>query len=115
MSTLHNNHRKRLAALTSFIAAMFAFPAFGNIEVEVRGLEESMRANVMAYLSFERYKDSDDLSPEFVERLQERSELEGGIALRPFGYYEPEVKTDVRRENGSGQNYRVTITVIPGK
>jgi len=115
MSTLHNNHRKRLAALTSFIAAMFAFPAFGNIEVEVRGLEESIRANVMAYLSFERYKNSDDLSPEFVERLQERTEREVRTAMRPFGYYEPEVKTDVHREGGNLENYRVTITVIPGK
>jgi len=115
MPTSYNKHRKRLAALTSCIVALLASPAFGSIVVEVRGLEESMRANVMAYLSFERYKDSGDLSPEFVERLQERSEREVGIALRPFGYYEPEVKTDVRRETGSGQNYRVTITVIPGK
>src|SRR5262245_52422934 len=101
MSTLHNNHRKRLAALTSCIVALLAAPASASIEVEVRGLEESIRANVMAYLSFERYKDSDDLSPEFVERLQERTEREVATALRPFGYYEPTVKTDVRRQNGN--------------
>ena len=47
-----------------------------GVEVEVRGVDEDIRANVLAYLSFERYKNSDDLSPEFVERLQERSERE---------------------------------------
>ena len=59
-------------------------------QIEVRGVGEDIRANVLAYLSFERYKNSDDLSPEFVERLQERSEREVRRRLRPFGYYEPD-------------------------
>src|SRR5262245_59620827 len=118
MPTLHNNHRTRLAAISllTFVVAQFAMPAFAGIEVEVRGVEEEIRDNVLAYLSFERYKASDDLSPEFVERLQERTEREVRLALRPFGYYEPTVTSEVKREGSSGdQNYRVTITVTPGK
>ncbi|HET9864884.1 MAG TPA: BamA/TamA family outer membrane protein [Steroidobacteraceae bacterium] len=98
------------------VNALLAVPAFGGLEVEVRGVEqEDIRNNVLAYLSFERYKDSDDLSPEFVERLQERSEREVRSALRPFGYYEPTVTTQVVRENGKDQDYRVTVNVVPGK
>jgi translocation and assembly module TamA len=117
MPTLHNNHRIRLPAipLLTMVVALLAAPAFGGLEVEVRGVEEDIRTNVLAYLSFERYKESDDLSPEFVERLQERSEREVRSALRPFGYYEPSVTTEVKRENGTGQNYRITVTVVPGK
>ena len=118
MPTLHNNHRKRLPAISllSLVVAQLASPAPAGIEVEVRGVEEDIRANVLAYLSFERYKESDDLSPEFVERLQERSEREVRLALRPFGYYEPTVTSDVKREGtGSEQDYRVIITVTPGK
>ena len=85
MSTLHNNHRTRLPAFTSILALLTA-PALAGVEVEVRGVEEQIRNNVLAYISFERYKNSDDLSPEFVERLQERSEREVSLALRPFGY-----------------------------
>jgi translocation and assembly module TamA len=115
MPTLPNNPRPRLTALKLFFVALLAAPAFGNIQVEVRGVEESIRANVMAYLSFERYKASDDLSPEFVERLQERTEREVQLAMRPFGYYEPSVKTEVRREGSSEQNYRVTIAIVAGQ
>jgi translocation and assembly module TamA len=117
MSTLQKNHRARFAALSFLtLVAQFASSAYGGVQVEVRGVEENIRANVLAYLSFERYKNSDDLSPEFVERLQERSEREVRLAMRPFGYYEPTVTSEVRREgSGSEQNYRVTITVIPGK
>jgi translocation and assembly module TamA len=119
MSTSHHNHRTRPSAFTllSLLVALLASPAFGAVEVEVRGVEdEQIRANVLAYLSFERYKDSDDLSPEFVERLQERSEREVSLALRPFGYYEPKVSTEVRRSGGGNeQNYRVVVNVVPGE
>ena len=118
MPTLHNNHRKRLPAISllSLVVAQLASPALAGVTVEVRGVEEDIRANVLAYLSFERYKESDDLSPEFVERLQERSEREVRLAMRPFGYYEPTIASDVKREGtGSEQDYRVIITVTPGK
>ena len=118
MPTLHHNHRSRLTALTliSLVVAHLAAPAFGKIEVEVHGVGEDIRANVLAYLSFERYKESDDLSPEFVERLQERAEREVRLALRPFGYYEPKVKSDVRRTgSGNDQDYQVAITIEPGQ
>ena len=118
MPTSQNSQRTRLPAITllTLVVAQFAAPAFGAIEVEVRGVGEDVRANILAYLSFERYKSSDDLSPEFVERLQERSQREVRSAMRPFGYYEPVVKSEVHRDgSGTDQNYRVIITVDPGK
>jgi translocation and assembly module TamA len=117
MSTLQNIQRTRLPglALVSLLIASAA-PALAGIEVEVHGVDESVHANVLAYLSFERYKSSDDLSPEFVERLQERSEREVRSALRPFGFYEPAVRSEVRREgDGDEQNYRVILNITPGE
>jgi len=116
MSTLQNNQRISLARLT-IVSLLFATSsAFADIEVEVLGVDEAVQSNVLAYLSFERYKSSDDLTPEFVERLQERSEREVRTALRPFGFYEPTVQSNVRREGGgSEQNYLVTITITPGE
>jgi len=118
MSTLHFSQRARRAALTFFalVVAQLATRAFAGVQVEVRGVEEQIRANVLAYLSFERYKNSDDLSAEFMERLQERAEREVRAALRPFGYYEASVACEVHPESGNGeQNYRVVVTVTPGE
>jgi translocation and assembly module TamA len=116
MSTLQNNQRTRLTRLTILSLLACNAPAIADIEVEVLGVDEAVQANVLAYLSFERYKSSDDLTAEFVERLQERSEREVRAALRPFGFYEPRVESQVRREGGGDeQNYHVTITVTPGK
>jgi translocation and assembly module TamA len=119
MPTLPIKPRPRLALLTLLTlgaAALLAAPAGAGVQVDVRGVGEDIRANVLAYLSFERYKNSDDLSPEFVERLQERCEREVRGAMRPFGFYEPTVTSEVKREGSGGdQNYRVTINITPGK
>lgn len=119
MPTLQNNYCSRLAAL-AFLAlglAQIPAPVWSGVAVEVRGIddEQGMRSNVLAYLSFERYKNSDDLSQDFVDRLQERSEREVRAALRPFGFYEPTVKSDVKHEaSGNEQNYRVILTITRG-
>jgi len=118
MPTLQIKLCPRLPAVTllALVLAQLATPANAGVQVEVRGVGEDIRANVLAYLSFERYKNSNDLSPEFVERLQERSEREVRGALRPFGFYEPVVTSEVKREGSGGdQNYRVAISITPGK
>jgi translocation and assembly module TamA len=118
MPTLQIKLCPRLCAFAMFaLLAPFATRVDAGIQVEVRGpISDDERRNVLAYLSFERYKNSDDLSQDFVERLQERSEREARGALRPFGYYEPQIASDVKKEgSGSEQNYRVVITVTPGK
>ena len=108
--------RLAVATLLALVLAQLTAPANAGVQVEVRGVSDDIRANVLAYLSFERYKNSNDLSPEFIERLQERSEREVRGALRPFGYYEPTVTSEVKREGGGGdQNYRVIINVTPGQ
>ena len=93
MPTFQFNSRPRLVvvSLLSLWLTQLATPARAEIKVEVTGVAEDVRLNILAYLSFERYKVSDDLSLDFIERLQERTELEVRSAMRPFGFYEPTV------------------------
>jgi translocation and assembly module TamA len=87
--------------------------ARANIDIEVRGVDEELRSNVLAYLSFERYKRSDDLSRDTLERLHERVEREVQSALRPFGYYEPQVQSSLTEQTHG--DWRVTIDITPGR
>jgi translocation and assembly module TamA len=118
MPTLQNNNRPRhfAATLLALLLAQFAVPVPAEVRVEVHGVPDDIRNNILAYLSFERYKKSDDLSPEVVERLQERCEREVRAAMRPFGFYEPKVTSEVRREGGGDTvNYEVIINITPGE
>ncbi len=89
-------------------------PALGaGVTVEVRGVDDEVRDNVLAYLSFERYrKGGVDLNADTVERLHNRVEREVDAALRPFGYYEPKVESSVT-DLGHG-DWRVVIDIAPG-
>src|SRR6185312_11001178 len=87
--------------------------ACANIDVEIHGVEEQLRANVLAYLSFERYKKRTDLSADTVERLHSRVEREVQSALKPFGYYEPTVESEVQ-DLGHG-DWRVIVNIKLGK
>lgn len=100
--------RAPLAALCLLATAH----ARAGIDVEVRGVNDQLTKNVLAYLSFQRYKDSSDLTADTIERLHGRVEREVRAALRPFGYYAPEVHSVVTNE-GHG-NWQVTVDIKPG-
>ncbi len=112
------HHHRRPCALTTWGVALclllcLSRPAHAGVDVEIRGIEDPLRANVLAYLSFERYKRSDDVSRDTLERLHNRVDREVQSALRPFGYYEPHVHselTEVKRGD-----WHVTIDIDPGK
>jgi translocation and assembly module TamA len=100
--------RAWLAAMCLMVAA----GARANITVEIHGVDDPIRTNVLAYLSFERYKKRTDLSPDTIERLHNLVEREVQAALKPFGYYEPSVESDVK-DLGHGE-WRVSVEINPG-
>jgi translocation and assembly module TamA len=101
--------------LVGLAGALSAEPArAAGVNVEVRGVDEKLRANVLAYLSFERYKKGGaELNPDMVERLHNRVEREVQDALRPYGYFEAQVSSTVT-DLGKGE-WRVVIDVKPGR
>jgi len=84
-----------------------------GVNVQVQGVNDELRANVLAFLSFERYRRGGvELNADTVERLHNRVEREVATALRPFGFYEPRVDSRVT-DLGRGE-WRVDINIIPG-
>jgi translocation and assembly module TamA len=88
--------------------------ASAAVSVEIRGVDDTLRANVLAYLSFQRYqKGGAELDADTVERLHNRVEREVQEALRPYGYFEPQVESSVTAL-GKG-DWRVNIDIKPGR
>jgi len=103
---------RRLACLVLAWAAAGA-PARADIAIEVDGVDAEMRRNVLAFLSLERYKDRDDLDDALMERLQERAVRETESALRPFGFYEPQVESRVTRTGST--TWKAEVRIVPGQ
>ena len=90
-SALRARRRRRRAPWIAacLLAAPLAHGA--SVNIEMRGVDDELRDNVLAYLSFERYKKGGaELTSDTVERLHNRVEREVQSALRPFGYYDPQ-------------------------
>ena len=105
-------HRRPQWLAVCLLGASLAHAA--GVNVEVRGGDEELRANVLAYLSFERYrKGGVELNADTVERLHNRVEREVQEALRPFGYYEPKVDSSVT-EQGHNE-WRVVVNISTGE
>jgi len=87
--------------------------ARAGVTITVSGVDDPLRSNVLAYLSFSRYQRSKQLTADTVDRLQSRIGREVRSALRPFGYYQPTVRSSVTR-SGSG-DWHVAIKIDPGR
>jgi translocation and assembly module TamA len=88
-------------------------PARAAVTITVTGVSAPLRKNVLAYLSFARYQSSKSLSRDTVDRLQNRIGREVQSALRPFGYFEPKVRSSVTPSGA--HDWRVAISIDPGQ
>lgn len=93
-------------------AAGPAIAQTASIEVAVDGVSGGLRDNVFATLSVVRYRDQPGLNETTIRRLHARASDEIRIALRPFGYYEPTVRSTL--QNRGGGRWFARYTVDPG-
>jgi translocation and assembly module TamA len=86
--------------------------AHADIKVSIDGVGGDAGANVLTFLSVERYRERDDVDEDTMRRLFNRIDGEVKSALRPFGYYQPEVKADY---HATGRDWQVSIAINPGE
>jgi translocation and assembly module TamA len=88
------------------LAAVAVFPASipplaaqdASVQVEVEGIDGELEANVRAMLEIARAADEGaPLSSARVRQLHDGSEDDIRLALQPFGFYEPVVRSSLRR------------------
>ena len=106
-----------LARAGGWLAAAFFFCAFpaaaaDRIRIEIDGVDKPIAENIRAYLSLTRYTQRDDLTDSQVRRLADRAVDETTDALRPFGYYEPNVRSRTTRDD---ENWIVRLKVALGE
>jgi translocation and assembly module TamA len=108
-------HRGAALLPLCLLGALLALrPAHADVEIDIHGVNEELRNNVIAYLSLARYKDR-ELDPAVAERLRNRIDREVQDALRPFGYYEPSVRAEVAPSPRRKNLWRAVIDIEPGQ
>lgn len=82
-----------------------------EVAVEFKGVEGALLDNVRALSSLHRLSASSDIDAEMIARLVQRAPAEVRAALRPYGFYEPRVETELRKEQ---DGWQAVVTIEPG-
>ena len=90
--------RLRSGLLGGLLGTLLAAPlSAARVKVEIDGVKRDLERNIRSVLSLEQEPD-DKLDPTTIRRLHERAPQEIGEALQPFGYYKPQVRSELRQD-----------------
>jgi len=94
------------------LTAGAATHAAERIRIDIVGVNDAIADNVRGYLTLTRYAERDDLTDSQVRRLADRAVDEATDALRPFGYYDPAIRSRTTRDD---PRWIVRLRIDPGK
>ena len=66
-----------------------------ELEVNITGVDGLIRDNVISYLSIYQQKDHPNLTAGRIHRLHDKAIGEIKSALQPFGYYHPDIQSEL--------------------
>lgn len=101
------------AVLLALLASALPAPAPAQsrgIEIDIQGLDGELLDAVRGTLALQHYVDRDVTAAQ-ARRLHGRAEREVRRALEPYGYYNPEVDTELEQQ---GERFVVRVHVEPG-
>ncbi len=82
-----------------------------KIEITVTGVKEALYKNIMARLTINLQKDNEKLQPKAIRMLHRQAEEDIRSALAPFGYYNPVIKSSLKKK---GETFIATYAVEKG-
>ena len=115
MTPARGARRRRRSCASGVVALALAWATQAapveRVRIEVDGVDDVVAENVRGYLTLTRYAQRDDLTDAQVRKLADRAVDEAADALRPFGYYDPEVRSRTSRDD---PRWIVRLRIKPG-
>jgi len=83
-----------------------------SVSISISGIDQSLQDNVRLFLSIEQQKGNALMSEGRLRRLHKKAPREIASALQPFGYYRPEIKTELNQT--SSEQWQASYAIDPG-
>ncbi len=102
---------RHLIACLGLLLALIPGPVHAaKVKVEIDGVKRDLERNIRSLLSLAQ-EDDDKLDEARIRRLHAQAPEEIGVALQPFGYYKPQVRSTLERE---GERWVARYTIEEG-
>lgn len=102
---------RRLSVAVALYVASLGIAAAAKVTTTVGGVEGELKLAVLAALELDQYHDR-DVSAAQVRRLYERAQDQVAAALVPYGYYDAQVKGELKE---SPEGWTAVLNVVPGE
>ncbi|MEM7017031.1 MAG: BamA/TamA family outer membrane protein [Pseudomonadota bacterium] len=86
-----------------------------KVEVELKGVDGELLTNVRAYLSVEQQKNHPQMTSRRIRRLHDQATSEIERALQPFGYYRPEISSELIVPEADSNIWSARYVIEPGE
>lgn len=83
-----------------------------ELEVVITGVEEPVLSNVQAFVAPFRFSGTGRLSQRRLRQLRAAAEADARVALRPFGYYHPQITAKVHAKGD--RIWQLEVKIDPG-
>jgi translocation and assembly module TamA len=83
--------------------------AIGDVTYVVNGLNETLKANVLSHVDTIQLGAQARIRPRDYDRVIEEAIADARAALRPFGYYAPEISARIIPQDDSATTLELTI------
>lgn len=101
----------RVLALSALLLAARPAGAAPGVDIMVRGVDGELRTNIEQRLAIRDLEGRKDLDDALVQRLHLQAESDIRSALQPFGYYSPQVSSELA---GAAPKWKAQYTVEAG-
>ena len=104
--------------MTRFIILLMllfaAATANADLEFVIKGVDDPLRANVRAYIDFLQVGRRARVSNRDLDKILENAIVDARAALRPYGYYQPEITGRYIRQRTGDAVLELSINRGPG-
>ncbi len=97
--------------LVFLLLCSVAASASVKVDIKVTGVDKALYDNIMARLTINLQKDNEKLQPKAIRSLHRQAEKDIRSALAPFGYYNPVIKSSLKKD---GETFIAEYTVEKG-
>ena len=101
------------ALLFVFLILTFSRPALAklNVDVKIEGIKGELKKNVLNLLAMQQQKNAPEFDETTMRALYKQAPGEITNALAPFGYYTPDIKSSLTKNDGK---WTATFNINPG-
>ena len=101
----------RIFLLVSLLS--IASPVLADLVYVVKGLDETLTANVLSHVDTVQFGPQARFRPGDQDKIIDKAIVDARAALRPFGYYAPDISVRINQEDKESVVLELTIDVGP--